>query len=69
MGYDSGDSFPLNQMEFHMVQNRKETGHHDHIPFNWKGNGNVVFSVYGYLNAHLVQRPNTVNYRIQTKYR
>ena len=24
----------LNQMEFHLVQNRKENCHHDHIPFN-----------------------------------
>ena len=27
----------LNQMEFHLVQ--------DHIPFNFEGNGNIVFSV------------------------
>ena len=33
-------------MEFHLVQNRKEKCHHDHIPFNLKGNGNIVFSVY-----------------------
>ena len=34
MGYDHGDSFPfdfLNQMEFHLVQNRKENCHHDTI--------------------------------------
>ena len=35
----------LNQMEFHMVQNRKENCHHDDIPFNVKGNSNIVFSV------------------------
>ena len=49
MGYDHGDSFPfdfLNQMEFHLVQNGKENCHHDHIPFNVKGTGNTVFSVY-----------------------
>ena len=49
MGYDRGDSFPfdfLNQMEFHLVQNRKENCHYDRIPFNVKGNGNIVFSVY-----------------------
>ena len=49
MGYDRGDSFPfdfLNQMDFNLVQNRKENCHHDHIPFNVKGNGNIVFSVY-----------------------
>ena len=26
-------------------QNRKENCHYDHIPFNVKGNGNIVFSV------------------------
>ena len=31
--------------EFHLVQNRKENCHHDHIPFNLKGIGNMVFSV------------------------
>ena len=36
----------LNQMEIHLVQNRKENCHHNHIPFNLKGNGNIVFSVY-----------------------
>ena len=36
----------LNQMEFQLVQNRTEKCHHDHIPFNMKGNGNIVFSVY-----------------------
>ena len=35
----------LNQIEFHLDQNRKENCHHDHIPFNMKGNGNLVFSV------------------------
>ena len=35
----------LNQMELHLVQNRKENCQHDHIPFNVKGNGNIVFSV------------------------
>ena len=38
----------MNQLEFHMVQNRKENCHHDHIPFNVKGNGNIVFSVQNY---------------------
>ena len=27
------------------IQNRKENCHHDHIPFNLKGIGNIVFSV------------------------
>ena len=35
----------LNQMDFHLVQNRKKNCHYDHIPFNLKGNGNIVFSV------------------------
>ena len=35
----------LNQMKFHLVQNRQEYCHHDHIPFNVKGIGNIVFSV------------------------
>ena len=29
----------MNQMGFHLVQNRKENCPHDHIPFNLKGNG------------------------------
>ena len=37
----------LNQMEIHLVQNRKENCHHDHIPFNLKRNGILVFSVWG----------------------
>ena len=37
----------LNQIEIHLAQNRKENCHHDHIPFKMKGNGNIVFSVYG----------------------
>ena len=48
MGYYRDDSFPfdfLNQMEIHLVQNRKENCHHDHILFNLKGNGNIIFSV------------------------
>ena len=36
----------LNWMEFHLGQNWKENCHHDHIPFNVQGNGNIVFSVY-----------------------
>ena len=46
MGYDRGDSFSfdLEPNGFYLVQNRKEYRHHDHIPFNLKGN--IVFSVY-----------------------
>ena len=49
MGFDRGDSFPFDfePNRFHFVQNRKEHCHHDHIPFNVKGNGNIVFSVHG----------------------
>ena len=48
MGYDRGDSFLsiLNQIKFHLVSNRKENCHHDHIPFSLKGIGNRVFSVF-----------------------
>ena len=35
----------MNQMEHHLVQNRKENYHHDHIPFNLKGNENIFFGV------------------------
>ena len=31
-------------MDFYLVQNQKENCHHDHIPLNLKGNGNIVFS-------------------------
>ena len=45
----------LNQIEFHLVQNRKENCHHYHIPFNVKGNGNIVFSVYvGYICGYRI---------------
>ena len=37
----------LNQIDFHLVQNRKETWNHDHIPFNVKGNEMLVFSALG----------------------
>ena len=45
MGYDRGDSFPFD-FEVHLVQNRKENCYHDHIPFDLKGNGMLVFSVH-----------------------
>ena len=50
MGYDNGYSFHfdfLNQIEFHLVQNRMENCHHAHIPFSLKGIENIVFSVRG----------------------
>ena len=49
MGYDRGDSFPFDfepdKIPFGS-ENLRENCHHDHIPFNLKGNGNIVFSVY-----------------------
>ena len=49
MGYDRGDSFPFefepNEFPFGS-ENRKENCHHDRIPFNLKGNRNIVFSVW-----------------------
>ena len=48
MGYDCGDSFPFdfepNGIPFGS-ENRNENCHHDHVPFNVEGNGNIVFSV------------------------
>ena len=38
----------LNQLEFHLIQNRNENSHQDHIPFNLKGNGNL-FSDFRFL--------------------
>ena len=43
-------------MEFYLVQNRKENRHHDHIPFNLKGNRNTVFSVWDEMPASLMKR-------------
>ena len=37
----------LNQMKFRSVWNQKENHPHDHIPFNVKGIGILVFSVSG----------------------
>ena len=49
MKYDLGDSFPFdfepNGIPF--ASNRKKNCHHNHIPFNVKGNRNIVSSVYG----------------------
>ena len=38
-----------NQMEFHLVWNRKENCQHGHIPFNMKGNGNSFISVEAFV--------------------
>ena len=51
MGYDRGDSFPFDfkpkRISFGSESKGKQC-HHDHILFDLKGNGNVVFSVYAY---------------------
>ena len=39
-------------MELYLVQNQKENCHHDHIPFNVKGIGTIVFSVHGLGKLH-----------------
>ena len=55
MGYDRGGSFHLN-FEPNGVpfgsENRKENCHHGHIPFNAKGNGNIVFSMHCQPSIH-----------------
>ena len=49
MESDRGDGFAFD-FEPNRIpigsENRKESCHHDHIPFNVKGNGNIVFSVW-----------------------
>ena len=54
----------LNQIEVNLVQNRKENCHHDHIPFNVKGNGNIVFSAHhtGKSNLDKANKIRIVNY-------
>ena len=44
----------FNQMEFHLVQNQMKNCCHDHIPFNLKGNGILVFSVNTHSISNLV---------------
>ena len=48
MGYGRGDSFPFdfepNGIPF--GSQSKENCHHNHIPFDLKANGNIVFSAY-----------------------
>ena len=53
----------LSQMEFHLVQNRKENCHHDHIPFNVKGIGCIVFSVLRGFKGGGERRPRLSNNR------
>ena len=48
MGYDRGDSYHFdiepNGIPFGSIS--KGNSNHDYIPFNVKGNKNIVFSVY-----------------------
>ena len=48
MGYDRGDSFPFDfePNEIPFGSKSLVNCHHDHIPFNVKGNGNIVYSVH-----------------------
>ena len=62
----------LNQMQYHLVQNLKENYRHDHTPFNVKGNGNIVFSVYFILSSKAQISTNnscTFGRRMETSYR
>ena len=47
MGYDRGDSIPFDFEPNGIKFGSKSKGnyHHDHISFNLKVNGNIVFSV------------------------
>ena len=49
MGYDRGDSFPFDLEPNGFPFGSKSKGKlspRSYIPFNVKGNGNIVFSVY-----------------------
>jgi len=48
MEYDRGDSFLIDfkQLEFNSVHNQKENCHHDQIPSNLEGNGNIFSRFY-----------------------
>ena len=54
----------LNQIDFHLVQNQKQNCHHDHIPFNLKGNGILVFSVYNAEKVHPKILPRSAEYGV-----
>ena len=47
----------FNQMEFHLVENRKKNCHLDRIPFNVNGNGNIVFS----MRSEMRERTENIN--------
>ena len=63
MEYDRGYSFSFGsepkEMGFHLVQNREENCHQDHIPFNLTGNGNLYTWVYteGTFSEVLLNQP------------
>ena len=56
----------LNQMEIHLVQNRKQNCHHDQIQFNLKGNRILVFSVHASRGSY-DPRENVVQYHAWLK--
>ena len=55
MGYDRGYSIPFD-FKPNCGDSIKEYCHHDHIPFNLKGNMNLVFSV----QASVVMQPTRI---------
>ena len=59
MGYDRGDRFHFDfePNGINLVQNQKENCHHGHIPSNFKGNGILIFSVFGVLEPVLFGCP------------
>ena len=60
----------LNQMELNSVQNRKENCTHDHIPFNVKGSGILVFSVClssCVIITDLFWQPNRISLRFKNR--
>ena len=66
MGYGRGDCFPFdfepNGTPFGS-ENRMENCHPDHIPFNVKGNRDIVFSVCGMIATRMEKAPGTAHAR------
>ena len=44
----------LNKMEFHLVKNKIKNCHQDHIPFNLKVIGNIVYISYYFTSIYLI---------------
>ena len=57
----------LNQIEFHLVENRKENCQQNHIPFNVKGNGNIVFSLQFGRSWHYSDIYNSLLFTMRSK--